>query len=141
MRAEERFEIIPHPSDTGIIAYGGDLKELFQNAAYGMFSLMADIENVSPRVEFKVGAKGEDKESLLVNFLNELIFIEDSKKVLLKDFKIQALSDTMLTMVARGERIDLKRHTVLRSLKAATYNQLEIKQEGARWSAKVVFDV
>ena len=137
----DRFKPISHPSDVGMIAYGSDLKDLFANAAYGMFSLMADLGSVKPRDEFRVETKGEDRESLLVNWLNELIFIEDSKKVLLKDFKIQNLSDTMLTAIALGERIDPKRHAVLRSVKAATYNQLEIKKGGARWSAKVVFDV
>lgn len=137
----KRYEPISHPSDVGIIAYGSDLHELFQNAAYGMFSLMADLGSVKPRDEFRVETKGEDRESLLVNWLNELIFIEDSKKVLLKDFKIQSLSGTILKASARGEKIDLKRHTVLRSVKAATYNQLEIKNDGGRWRAKVVFDV
>jgi len=133
----ERFKYLDHPSDVGIYAYGKTKKELFENAAFGMFSLMADLDGVEDKLSFKVTVKGDDFESLLVNWLNELIFHEDSKKVLLKDFKIEKIMNNRLEAEVSGEKIDLKRHSIYRPIKAATYNQLQIELD----RAKIIFDV
>jgi SHS2 domain-containing protein len=133
----ERFRSLDHPSDVGIYAFGRTQKELFENAAYGMFSLMADLDRVENKVSFKVTVKGDDPESLLVNWLNELIFHEDSKKILLKAFTIEKMTTTRLAAKVSGEKIDLERHCMYRPIKAATYNQLQIRPD----RAKIIFDV
>ncbi len=137
----KRFEPIDHPSDIGIVAYGKSLSEVFANAAFGMFSLMADLTKVSAKTEFEVEAASDDRESLLVNWLNELLFIEDTKHVLFSSFKIKSLSDKELKGSASGEKIDISRHKIGKSIKAATYNQLKIWQEEDIWKARIVFDV
>lgn len=137
----KRFEIMDHPSDVGIIAYGADLKDLFENAAYGMFSLMTDLKDVSIQNKFEVKAKGEDREELLVNWLNELIFLEDTHRVILKDFKISSITDTEISALAFGEKMEKGKHTVTRAVKAATFNRLEITGKKGYLIAKVVFDV
>ena len=133
----ERFRFFDHPSDVGIYAYGKTKKELFENAALGMFSLIADLNRVETKRSFKVAVQGDDFESLLVNWLNELIFHEDSKKILLKGFKIEKITATRLEAEVSGEKIDLERHFIYRPIKAATYNQLQIKKD----QAKIIFDV
>jgi SHS2 domain-containing protein len=132
-----RFKPLDHPSDVGIIAFGKDRKEIFENAAYGMFSLMADLDRVEIKSVLKIKVKSDDLESLLINWLNELIFYEDSKKVLLKEFKVEKLTDTSLEARASGEKIDMDKHFIYRPVKAATYNQLQISKN----QAKIVFDV
>ncbi len=134
---DKRFEIIDHPSDIGLIAYGKSRKEIFENAAFGMFSLMAELSDVSTNETLTVKVTGDDADELLVNWLNELIFIEDSKKLLLKEFKIEKLTDRSLTAQVSGEKIKNGLHELHRPIKAATYNQLEINNSKAR----VVFDV
>ena len=137
----KKFKPIDHPSDVGIIAYGADMRELFENAALGMFCLMADLSKVKAKVEVEVKVEAEDKETLLVNWLNELIFLEDSKRVIFKEFKISEMTEKLLNAKAYGEKIDPARHAVSRPVKAATYNQLEIKKEKDSWRARIVFDV
>ncbi len=133
----ERFKPLDHPSDVGIFAYGKERKEIFENAAYGMFSLMADLGRVESKKVFNIKVEGDDPESLLINWLNELIFYEDGKKILLKDFKIKKMTDTRLEAETAGEKIDMNRHFVYRPIKAATYNQLQISKN----QAKIIFDV
>jgi SHS2 domain-containing protein len=133
----QRFKPLDHPSDVGIVAYGKDRKEIFENAAYGMFSLMADLDRVESKKVFPIKVEGDEPESLLVNWLNELIFFEDGKKILLKDFKIKKLTDVRLEAETSGEKIDMDRHFIYRPIKAATYNQLQISKN----QAKIIFDV
>jgi len=135
--ADLKFKFIEHPSDVGLLVYGKDTKEIFENAALGMFSLMADTDRINATDVYKFAVEGEDLETLLVNCLNELIFFEDSKKILLKDFKIQSLSATRLEAEAFGEKIDPEKHFIYRPVKAATYNQLQLGEN----QAKIVFDV
>ena len=132
-----KFKILDHPSDVGIIAFGKDPKEIFENAAFGMFSLMADLDRVESKENFKIKIEGDDPESLLVNWLNELIFYEDGKKILLKAFKIEKLTGENLEATVTGEKIDMDRHFIYRPIKAATYNQLQISPN----QAKIIFDV
>lgn len=135
--AGSRFKPLPHPSDLGIVAFGRNPKELFENAAFGMFSLMIDLDKAAANERFEIKVTGEDRESLLINWLNELIYVLDGKKVLLSDFKIKNISETALTAVVAGEKLDTKKHQGLRPIKAATYNQLRIEAD----KATIVFDV
>lgn len=132
-----RFKPIDHPSDVGIIACGKTREEIFENAAYGMFASMANLDKVSPKQKFDIKVTGEDAENLLVNWLNELLFHEDAKKVLFKEFKIRKMTDTSLEAEVWGERINLNVHEMRRPVKAATYNQLHIDKN----QAKIIFDV
>lgn len=133
----KRFEAIEHPSDIGIVVYGKDLKEIFANAAFGMFSLMAELSDVKTKDIFNVEVGGEDTEELLVNWLNELIYLEDAKHILFKEFEILFLDKKSLKATAKGELIKKDIHMMHRTIKAATFNGLEIKKT----QAKVVFDV
>ena len=133
----ERFKAIDHPSDVGIQVFGQDRKEVFENAAYGMFSLMADLGRVTAKEKIKVSVQAEDQEGLMVNWLNELIYLEDSKKLLFNEFKMERLDATRLEATIGGEKIDLGRHKFSRPIKAATFNQLVVGDH----SARIVFDV
>jgi SHS2 domain-containing protein len=135
--ADSKFKPLEHPSDIGIIAFGKDKKEIFENAAFGMFSLMADLSRIENKETFKIKISGDNLDSLLINWLNELIFYEDSKKTLFKDFKIKKLTDTRLEATVSGEKIDRNKHLIYRPIKAATYNQLQIAKDQAR----IIFDV
>ena len=141
MLAMKPYEVIANPSDVGIVAYGKTLEEAFEHSAKGMFSLLADPKSVQPKTSFNITINAETREELLVNWLNELLYLEDSQRLLFKNFKIQSLSQTELKAEVKGEKIDPSRHQILRSIKAATYNQLEIKEREKGWQVTVVFDV
>jgi SHS2 domain-containing protein len=135
--ADLKFKPLEHPSDIGVVAFGKDQKEIFANAAFGMFSLMADLGQVEAKENIKIKVTGDDQETLLINWLNELIFIEDSKKIVLKDFNLTKLTPTLLEANVSGEKIDQKKHHLHRAIKAATYNQLQLSEN----QAKIIFDV
>ena len=61
-----KFELIDHTADVGVAAYGDSLEELFENAAMGMFSVIADAEKVSAAETRTVEVMAEGRESLLV---------------------------------------------------------------------------
>jgi SHS2 domain-containing protein len=136
----KRFEIIDHTADIGIAAYGADLKEAFANAAYALFSLMTDLEDVGDALCHDVGVTAGDREDLLVAWLNELIYLFEVEKVLFKRFEIGELTETRLKASCFGEKIDPERHKIKTAVKAATYHMLKV-DEGDGFRVQVLFDI
>ncbi len=127
-----RFASVEHTADIGITVYGKTLEELFENAAYGMFSQMTDIEKVNPEEKVEVQVEGYDKESLLVNWLNELLYLSATKKMFFSQLKIKNFQETCdslkLNAEVKGEKINPKKHSLHLEIKAATYHNLKIKK-------------
>jgi SHS2 domain-containing protein len=137
----EDFKILEHTADIGIIAQGEDVSRAFINAAKGLFSLVIDPEEVSVKKSREIEVTAPDREALLVNWLNELIYLLDAEGALFKDFEIIEITETGLKAKGYGEKINTKRHHLKREVKAATYHQLKIEQIDEGWRAQVIFDI
>ena len=135
------FEIIDHTADVAIAAYGADMKAAFANAALGMFSLMTDIGKVKDTTSRDVEVTADDRKDLLVSWLNELLFIFEVEKTLLKRFDIVTLDETTLKARCYGEKIDPKRHKIKMEIKAVTYHMLQIEEKQNLTWVQVLFDI
>lgn len=135
-----RFEIIDHTADVGIIAYGSDLEEVFANSAYGMFSLIADLDEVRAEVYRDVDVQAQDQEALLVSWLNELLYLFDVDHIIFSRFDISNLSQNQLRARVYGEKINASRHQLKTAVKAATYHMLKVEKENG-FKAQVILDI
>src|SRR3972149_8598645 len=108
----ERFKLIEHTADIGLEAYGQGLKEAFANAAYGMFSIIAGLENVKEKETRRVAVTADDIESLLFEWLNALLYYFDVEQLLFNAFDILELEETRLVADCRGEVFDPARHEI-----------------------------
>jgi len=137
---EKEFEIIDHTADVGIRAYGADTKQAFANAARALFSLITDLDDVAEALHRDIELTAPDQESLLVAWLNELIYLFDAEQLLFRRFDITRLSHTQLEARSYGERVDKSKHELKRGVKAATYHMLKVdKNNGCR--VQVLFDI
>lgn len=137
---EKEFEILDHTADVGIIAYGADMAETFANAAKALFSLITELEDVDEVVYRDVELTAPDQESLLVKWLNELIYLFDAEQLIFKRFDITWLDQTSLNARIYGEKVDSSRHKLKMGVKAATYHMLKIDRSNGG-KAQVVFDI
>ena len=135
-----RFEILDHTADIGLAAYGADLKEAFASAAYGMFSIIAELDRVGARVKRRVEVSAPDQKELLVAWLNELLYLFDAENLLLSRFEVEEMEPGHLTATVAGERANPQRHGMKTAIKSATYHMLEIK-EGDGVRVQVIFDL
>jgi SHS2 domain-containing protein len=138
---EKPFEIIDHTADIGIIAYGADIKQVFANAALGLFNLMADLDEFKEDIRRELQISAEDVEVLLVAWLNELIYIFDVEHVIFKRFEINELTSTQIKARCFGEKIKPRQHKLKREIKAATYHMLKINKEEGGYKVQVIFDI
>jgi SHS2 domain-containing protein len=135
------FEFIDHTADIGITAYGADMKQVFANAARGLFSIITNLDNVASTKKLDIQVTAPDREALLLQWLNELIYLFETRKMLFSRFEITVIADTELKAKAFGEKINLKKHELKTQVKAATYHMLKIEQNEDGWKAQVIFDV
>ena len=135
------FEFIEHTADIGLVAYGADMKQVFANAARGLFSLITELDAVSEKKKRDIQVSAPDREALLVNWLNELIYLFEAKGILFNRFEITNITDGELKAIAYGEKINLAKHELKTQVKAATYHLLKIEQKDDGWRAQVIFDV
>ena len=136
----KKFEVIEHTADVGVAAYGADLKEAFANAAYALFSLMTDIDSVGDNVRHDVAVTADNREELLVAWLNELIYLFEVNDILFSRVDIAELGDTELKAACYGEHVDPERHRMKAGVKAATYHMLRV-EEGDGCRVQVLFDI
>ncbi|MFC2056051.1 archease [Chloroflexota bacterium] len=137
---EKEFEILNHTADVGIIAYGDDTKEAFANAAKGLFSLITELDNVEESEHRDIELTAPDQESLLVEWLNELVYLFDAENMLFKKFDITQFSNTHLKARSYGHKVDSSKHKLKMGIKAATYHMLKIdKSNGSK--VQVLFDI
>jgi SHS2 domain-containing protein len=134
------FEVIDHTADIGIIAHGSDLAVLFSNAAAGMLSLLTDLDTLQPDITREIRLEAMDAETLLVQWLNELLYIIYTDKLVL--YKLDILIEgNRLEAKCAGQELDPKDHRLKREIKAATYHDLEIAERNGEYSAKIIFDI
>ena len=140
----KEFEILEHTADIGIAAYGKNKEEVFINAAKGMFKIIAG-ENKTLKQNFydKIKLEADNLEGLLFAWLNELLYISETKLVILSKFKIKELSDYQIKAEVEGMKINPPSVKIEREIKAVTYHRLEIKkdEESGLWSAQIIFDI
>ncbi len=137
---EKGFEVLEHTADAGIIARGADMKEAFANAAKGMFSLITELDDVRELLHRDIEVNAPDRESLLVAWLNELIYLFDTKNILFKRFDITRLDNTHLKARGYGEKVARGRHKLKLGVKATTYHMLKIDENNGV-SVQVLFDI
>ena len=135
------FEILEHPADIGFRAWGDSPAELFTCAAVALQSVAVETEATEERFVYPIAASGEDYESLLVNWLNELLYYLDGERVVMRGFQIDLSTPESVSGKGWGEPRDAVRHPPKLVIKGVTYHQLSVKEDGGRWTARVFLDI
>lgn len=124
-----------------MVARGEDLAELFENAGKGMTEIMADVGKIAPTTSRNVYIEAEDRETLLVEWLNEALYLTETEGLIFGRFEIDQMSDTTLSATIAGEPFDEKKHDLKTQVKAVTYHNLKVEKKNGGWTAHVIFDV
>lgn len=142
---EAGFEFIDISGDAGVRAFGNTFDEVFAHTAKGMYKLVTDVEKLEIEKSIRITLESHSLESLLVKWLNELIFHIDTDGFIGKEIRIISLdtdSDTKsIDSVMAGGKLNQSRHEVGLLLKAATYHKLKLYERDGLLFAEVIFDI
>ena len=138
----EKFKFLDiTTADVAFEAYGKDLDELFANSALAMFEVMINTKQVEKKIGKNVKVRGNDLQSLMFNWLNELLVFVDSENLVFSGFKVEIKKEKFtLSAACKGEKIDSKRHEIRTLVKAATYHQMKIEKNKI-WKSRVILDI
>jgi len=117
------------------------LERLFECAARGMFEIIVSLNTVSPTESVHFSLEAANLEELFVGWLEELLYIWESKRMLLSKFTVSSVDRRSLEGEVAGEAYDPRLHELQSEIKAATYHDLQIEQKGDEWEVQVIFDL
>lgn len=140
---EGRFTFLPHTADAKFIAYGKTREELFANAGIACFEIITETDKVKQEKSFPIKVTAKKIESLLFDYLDELLFLLDTEGLLVcaVDELIIAETDGEFSLSATVKGDYHKNYDVSCNVKAVTYSDMEIKEENGAWQATVVVDL
>lgn len=135
------YELLEHTADVAILVRAKSLEELFVNTAAAMFEIISDPlhDKQGQGVSAGVSQSAADREELLVNWLNELLFLSASHEAIFRDFKIIGMDECSLRAEVNG--LPFSSCEIHIEIKAATFHELSISGGGDKWQAKVIFDI
>jgi len=132
-------------ADIAFEATGRDLAELFSEAADATTNVMIDnIEAIQPRETRQIELSNDTPDMLLFDLLQELIFLKDSERLLLRMRVVQIdQKDEMyfIRATAEGEPLDAERHHQRADVKAVTLHNFSVEQTEGGWKARVLLDI
>lgn len=131
------FEEIDHTADRAFRVMGHDMASLLENAARAMRALDGPRAAGKPSETRQIEVEGVDRESLLVNWLNEILYLEQVHRIACDGFHIDAVKNDRLC--ARVEtRVSDRSGT---HIKAVTFHNLKIRETAEGLEADIVVDV
>ena len=145
-----KFDYLEHTADVYILAYGGNLVELFENAGLSLFETMTDTSRLSSNVVRDVTAQGIDLEGLLYKWLEELLslyYVENimCSEVYVREINIKRVEGSDIEYYikgeCRGEVFNPDRHEARVEVKAVTYHLMRIIRSEDGWKAYFVLDI
>jgi len=139
----KNYEFLTHTADIKFCAWGDTLEEAFGAAACALLESMTK-EHIKPKVKKSVGVDGDDLESLLYNFLEEIIYLVDAENLIIGGVENMEISKEdvggyILKCDLLGD--DAQNYDIGEHIKAVTYNDMEIKEGERGWEITVVLDV
>ena len=130
------FEELDHTADFALRVRGATLSDLFANAARGLIALVGAVADTSQPVTRQVELEAPDVETLLVDWLTELVYFMEQEGLAFVDYDVEATPAALHAEVRGGRMAQVRRH-----VKAVTYHNLAVVHSAAGYEATLVFDV
>lgn len=137
-----RYRLLEHTSDIGIEARASTEAELFRQCALALREILfEDPPAVKPDIRRKVELRAERIEDLLVDWLNEILYLLEVHHLVPVEFLIERLDETHLIATIAGTSLETVDGLFAREVKSATYHLLEVATEPGRARCRVYLDL
>jgi SHS2 domain-containing protein len=141
---EASHKFLDHTADVLFVAQGPTLNELFEQCALALEETQVNLSNVVESKQVRIKGKAKRIDSLLFDFLDDLVFQKDAEQLIFKKFDISIKEQDnhfILSCIAHGEKLDNDKHEPKVDVKAITMHMFEVKEIDQGWSATVLVDI
>lgn len=141
MENQKKYRVTTHQSELAVRIVGDSQADLFANSAGALFDVMTDVNAIEVKEHIALEVEGSDRDDLMVNWIRELLYLYQGSGYLLKEFKIKAVNDTLVTADVSGEKVDPDRHEIKQEITAVAFHKSRMQKTGNQWTAKVIFEL
>jgi SHS2 domain-containing protein len=136
------YRFLDHPSEAFIEVTSGTIEEILEESAVALFETMTDTSKIKPEKNFKVQLESNDRNNLLIDWLNRLILLHEVERVFLSQFEVHVHRNLAWKLKAKvkGEPIHDKQER-RSQVKSATYGQLEWIEESKGHRVRFLLDI
>ena len=136
----EKYKFIDDlTSDVLFEAYGKNIKELFENSALALFSIICEIKKVGEEKTIDIEVNGDSLEELMVNWLQDLIALVDTEELFFSKFEIVEIDENYLKAKVYGEPISPEKAGIV--VKGVTYYKLKLEKIKDIYKATISLDI
>lgn len=139
--ASQLYRIIEHTADIGFEVTADTKEQVFEAAALAFFHMMWRIGHPNESQPEIIEVTGIDMKELLVNFLEEFLYLYDAKGLICSQLKVETVTDTKICAQAWLQLFNDARDRELLGVKAVTYHQLYVGEKDHNWVAQVFLDI
>jgi len=136
---QKKFKFLEHTADVKFQAFGNKIEKVFENSSLALKETICGKIKIKENKERIIKVKGKDFESLLYNFLEEIIFLLDAENFIISQIDKIEINNFKLKAIIFGDKASDYKFT--NEVKAVTYNDMFVKQKGKKWTSQVVLDV
>jgi tRNA nucleotidyltransferase (CCA-adding enzyme) len=137
----QHWEHFEHGADIGVRGIGPTKASAFEQAALALTAVVTDPAGVAVTETVDIACEAGDDESLLVRWLNALVYEMAVRRMLFSRFEVD-LQEGRLRARAGGEPVSVARHEPAVEVKGATYTSLRVaRTDDGGWLAQTVVDV
>lgn len=130
-------EEIEHTADWAIRVRGNSLEALFRNAALGMLQLIQASSRPGEAHAINVDLRAIDNETLMVSWLEELLFNMEAHEVNYTAIDVQKVENFRLRATVQETPLA----EIHKEIKAVTFHDLKIDSIDDGFITTIVFDV
>ena len=154
---KKAFEYFEATADVGFYAYGGSLEKAYENAGLAMFNVISDTRKIRQKESRHIEVISEDLVSLLYDYLEELLFLQDTEFLLFSRFDVEIYKlcdgdievsndelengESVLICDAFGEEINWDIHPRGSEVKAITFHLMDVKKEDGIFILSAILDL
>jgi SHS2 domain-containing protein len=138
MSAPSSHRFVDHTSEVGLQVRAGSFGELLAEAGRGLARLLLrEVPRTAAGETRDFEVFSHDREALLVDWLNELLFVAETRLWVPLEFEVLEASETRIRARVRGAAVEVPPSIV----KAATFHGLQVKETADGFAAEVILDV
>jgi SHS2 domain-containing protein len=134
-----KFKYLEHTADVKFQSFGNNVEKVFENSALALKESICGKIKIKDDKERIIKVRGKDFESLLYNFLEEIVYLLEAENFIISKIDKMEIKNFKLKAIIIGDKAsDYKFNN---EVKAVTYNEMFVKQKGKKWISQVVLDV
>ena len=134
----KKFEFLDHTADIKFRVFGRDVEDVFENSALAVSEIISRDNKIKTNIKNKIFVTGHDKESLLYNFIEELLYLLEAEDFITAKAEVK-ISNNSLKAELFGDKAS--NYSDLDHIKSPTYHEMYVKKTKKGWEAQVIVDV